>query len=62
MSKPEIVLCAPVRTPIGTFGGALKDTPASTLGAAVVRETLRRSGLAAETISYTPRHARVMAA
>jgi acetyl-CoA C-acetyltransferase len=45
MSKPEIVLCAPVRTPIGTFGGALRDTPATVLGAAVVRETCRRAGL-----------------
>ena len=31
MNKPEIVLCAPVRTPIGTFGGALTDTPATGL-------------------------------
>jgi acetyl-CoA C-acetyltransferase len=50
MSKSEIVLCAPVRTPIGTYGGALKDTPAPVLGAAVVRETLRRAGLAPEAI------------
>jgi len=50
MSKPEIVLCAPVRTPIGSYGGALKDTPATVLGAAVVRETLRRAGLAPEAI------------
>jgi acetyl-CoA C-acetyltransferase len=50
MTKPDIVLCAPVRTPIGTYGGALKDTPASTLGAVVVRETLRRSGLAADIV------------
>jgi acetyl-CoA C-acetyltransferase len=50
MSKPEIVLCAPVRTPIGTYGGALKDTPASELGAAVIRETLRRSGLPADAV------------
>lgn len=50
MSKPDIVLCAPVRTPIGTYGGALKDTPAPELGAAVVRETLRRGGLAAEAV------------
>ncbi|MEJ5152581.1 thiolase family protein [Comamonas sp. MYb396] len=50
MSKPEIVLCAPVRTPIGTYGGALKDTPAPALGAAVVRETLLRSGLAADKV------------
>jgi acetyl-CoA C-acetyltransferase len=50
MNKPEIVLCAPVRTPIGAFGGALKETPATTLGAAVVRETLRRAGLPAEAV------------
>jgi acetyl-CoA C-acetyltransferase len=45
MASREIVLCHPVRTPIGTFNGALKATPATELGAAVVRETLRRSGL-----------------
>lgn len=50
MRKPEIVLCAPVRTPIGSYGGALKDSPATVLGAAVVRETLRRAGLAPEAI------------
>lgn len=50
MPNPDIVLCAPVRTPIGSFGGSLKETPASALGAAVIRETLRRSGLAAEAI------------
>jgi len=50
MSKPDIVLCAPVRTPIGTYGGALKDTPATELGAAAVRETLRRAGLPPEAV------------
>lgn len=50
MAKPEIVLCSPVRTAIGTFGGALKDTPAPNLGAAVIRETLRRSGIAADSV------------
>jgi acetyl-CoA C-acetyltransferase len=50
MSKPEIVLCAPVRTPIGSYGGSLKDTPATELGATVVREVLRRSGLAPNLI------------
>src|SRR5438445_3917066 len=50
MAKPDIVLCTPVRTPIGTYGGALKDTPTTDLGAAVIRETLQRSGLAADTI------------
>jgi acetyl-CoA C-acetyltransferase len=50
MSTSDIVLCAPVRTPIGSYGGALKETPASALGAAVIRETLHRSGLAAEAV------------
>jgi len=50
MPTPDIVLCAPVRTPIGSYGGSLKETPASALGAAVIRETLRRSGLAAQAV------------
>lgn len=50
MGKPDIVLCEPVRTPIGSYGGALKDTPAPALGAVVVREALRRSGLAADAV------------
>src|SRR5438105_7598500 len=45
MSSRDVVLSHPVRTAIGTFNGTLKDTPASELGATVVRETLRRSGL-----------------
>lgn len=45
MSARDVVLCHPVRTAIGTYGGALKSTPAVDLGAAVVRETLRRSKL-----------------
>lgn len=50
MPIPDIVICSPVRTAIGTYGGALKDTPATELGAAVIRETLRRSGLAADAV------------
>lgn len=50
MPTPDIVLCAPVRTPIGSYGGSLKETPASALGAAVIRETLHRSGLAAQAV------------
>ncbi|OAN66701.1 thiolase family protein [Sphingomonas sp. TDK1] len=41
----NIVICEPVRTAIGTYGGSLKDVPATDLGAAVVRETLRRTGI-----------------
>jgi acetyl-CoA C-acetyltransferase len=50
MSEREIVICNPVRTAIGTYGGSLKDTPAPALGAAAIRESLKRSGLALENI------------
>jgi acetyl-CoA C-acetyltransferase len=50
MTTREIVLCSPVRTAIGAYNGSLKAIPAPDLGAAVVRETLRRSGLEAATI------------
>jgi len=50
MSNPEIVLCSPVRTAIGTYGGSLKSVPATALGAAAIKETLRRSGLSADVI------------
>jgi acetyl-CoA C-acetyltransferase len=45
MSQREIVLCNPVRTAIGSYGGTLKDLPAPALGAVAVREAVRRSGL-----------------
>ena len=46
----DVVLCHPVRTAIGTYNGTLKTVPAPELGAAVVRETLSRAGLAPERI------------
>ncbi|RAS34365.1 thiolase family protein [Paraburkholderia bryophila] len=52
MTNPrEVVICNPVRTPIGAFGGSLKDVPATELGALAVRETLRRSGLDAAALA-----------
>jgi len=46
----EVVICNPVRTAIGTYGGSLKEVTATGLGAAVIRETLRRSGLSADKV------------
>jgi acetyl-CoA C-acetyltransferase len=40
------VIVAACRTPIGAFGGALKDLTAPQLGAVVVREAVARSGAA----------------
>src|SRR5664280_1669781 len=45
MNQREIVLCNPVRTAIGTYGGSLKSVPATDLGATVVRAVLARSKL-----------------
>ena len=38
------------RTAIGSFGGTLKGTPAAELGAIVIREALKRAGVAPETV------------
>ena len=43
MKRAAIV--APVRTPVGTFGGALRPVPVETLAATVIRATLARSGV-----------------
>jgi len=48
MNRREIVLCNPVRSAIGAYEGSLKDIPAPDLGAAVIREVLKRSSLNAE--------------
>src|SRR5579862_3551137 len=46
MTSPRsVVLAAPVRTAIGTFGGTLKDVPAEALGAAAIRASIERAEL-----------------
>jgi acetyl-CoA C-acetyltransferase len=51
MSKyePAVILSA-CRTPIGSFGGSLKDFSAVDLGAIVVKDALARSGAAADDV------------
>ena len=46
----DIVIVSAARTAVGKFGGTLAKTPATELGAAVVAEVLKRSGLAADQI------------
>lgn len=50
MSTRDVVICNPVRTPLGTYGGSLKDVAAPALGAIVIRESLQRAGLAADKV------------
>lgn len=51
MAHREVVICSPVRTPIGTYGGSLKDMPTVDLGAAVVRATLARANVPSDKVS-----------
>ncbi|MEA1961066.1 MAG: acetyl-CoA C-acetyltransferase [Bacillota bacterium] len=46
----EVVLVGACRTPVGTFGGTLKDTKVVDLGSVAMKETLRRSGVDAAQI------------
>ncbi|MFG6449334.1 acetyl-CoA C-acetyltransferase [Roseateles sp. BYS180W] len=49
-SKQDIVIVAAARTAIGKFGGTLAKTPASELGAVVVADLLRRTGVEAAAV------------
>lgn len=51
MQHRDIVLAAPVRTPIGAYNGTLKGTPATALGSVAIAAALERSGLAAGAIA-----------
>ena len=46
----EAVIISAVRTPTGKFQGALKDFPATKLGALVVGESVRRAGVPPEEV------------
>src|SRR5690625_7668182 len=47
----DIVVCEPLRTPIGAFGGQFRDIPAHELSATVVRELMSRTGLDPELVA-----------
>ena len=46
----DAVILSACRTPIGSFGGALKDLSAADLGAIVIREAIARAGIDANEI------------
>ena len=48
----EVVVVSGVRTAIGTFGGSLKDTPPTELGALVVRESLARANVDGKDVGH----------
>ena len=46
----DAVVCEPLRTPVGRFGGVLRDVPAAELATAVVRAVLERTGVPGELV------------
>ncbi len=52
MSPPprEAVICEPLRTPVGRFGGMFRDLDAATLASTVIRELVARTGLRGEEV------------
>lgn len=46
----DVVIASAVRTPIGSFGGSLKNTAARTLGAIAIKEAVKRAGIDPATI------------
>jgi acetyl-CoA C-acetyltransferase len=46
----DAVILSTCRTPIGSFGGALKDLSSSDLGAIVIREAIARANVAPESL------------
>jgi acetyl-CoA C-acetyltransferase len=47
----DIVIVGAARTAIGKFGGSLAKTPATELGALIIRKVLERAGVAPEQVS-----------
>ncbi|HJS94146.1 MAG TPA: acetyl-CoA C-acetyltransferase [Solirubrobacteraceae bacterium] len=46
----DTVICEPVRTPVGRYGGVFRSVPASQLAATVIRGLLERTGLDPEAV------------
>ncbi|MFG1477117.1 acetyl-CoA C-acyltransferase family protein [Xanthobacter sp. V4C-4] len=53
MSETEVFIVSGARTPIGDFGGALKDIPPTALGAHAAKAAIARAGIAAADVGHT---------
>jgi len=52
MPKKEVMIVEACRTPVGRFGGALKDLSAPQLGGLAIAELLKRSGLSGDEVDW----------
>jgi acetyl-CoA C-acetyltransferase len=50
MSGRSVIVVAPLRTAIATFGGSLKEIPASDLGAIAIKAAVALAGLDPEEV------------
>jgi acetyl-CoA C-acetyltransferase len=50
MASRDAVICQPLRTPVGRFGGVFRDVGAAVLAATVIRELVARTGLRGEDL------------
>src|ERR1700722_9619851 len=50
MNKREIYIISAVRTPIGSFGGALKDFSATQLGAIAIKAAIEKAGVSPQQV------------
>jgi acetyl-CoA acetyltransferase len=50
MASRDAVICQPLRTPVGRFGGVFRDVSAAVLAATVVRELVERTALTGEHV------------
>ena len=48
----EVVVLSGVRTPIGGYGGSLKDIPPTVMAAKCVREAVKRSGIDPQDVGH----------
>jgi acetyl-CoA C-acetyltransferase len=46
----DAVICEPLRTPVGGFGGVFRDVPVTVLAATVIRELMIRTGLPPDAV------------
>ena len=46
----DAVICEPLRTPVGGFGGSLRDVPVQDLASTVIRALIERTGLPPESV------------
>ncbi len=46
----QVVIVSAVRTPMGSFGGVLKDVPATRLGATVIKAAIEKAGISPDQV------------